>query len=215
MARVEISSTRLSVRRMEAELKTHPSRGRMSEGTGTCCSTRNRRAEHRGRGPVGTPTRKPLPSHDPRRVSFSVRSRERCVWMIALIRRDGRRWTYTGTAFNTTVHYTDGTVEYTRRERPHLIFGDPAHPKRPTHLTSGVEYGAEHAADMCVRLKTKLICAVLGDVRRAVRRVLDSDPADWGEITAGRHRGRGLAAAPLLPASCCVAVDDGTSPHAR
>ena len=42
-----------------------------------------------------------------------------------------------GTAFNTTVHFTDGsTTVFKRRERPHVVFSDPTRPSTPTHLTS-------------------------------------------------------------------------------
>ena len=38
---------------------------------------------------------------------------------------DGLHWTYTGTAFNSSGFYTDGTAfSFLRRERPHLIFGE-------------------------------------------------------------------------------------------
>ena len=53
----------------------------------------------------------------------------------------GITWTYGGTAYSNSVNFTDGTsVIYRRRERPHLIFGDPAQPYRPTHLVSSVQY---------------------------------------------------------------------------
>lgn len=63
---------------------------------------------------------------------------------------DGRRWTYTGTAFNTTVHWTDGTsTVLKRRERPHVIMADATRPHTPTHLSSGVEWGPN---DQCFTL---------------------------------------------------------------
>ena len=35
----------------------------------------------------------------------------------------GRQWFYTGTAYTSLVHYTDGTSHlFDRRERPHLVF---------------------------------------------------------------------------------------------
>ena len=56
-------------------------------------------------------------------------------------------WTYTGTAFGTTVRFADGTDHiYRRRERPHLVFADAAHPRAPTHLSSGVVYGGTDAS---------------------------------------------------------------------
>lgn len=55
---------------------------------------------------------------------------------------DGLNWTFTGTAFNNTVKFTDGGVyTFSRMERPHLIFGDPTRPFDPTHITTGVQYG--------------------------------------------------------------------------
>jgi hypothetical protein len=54
---------------------------------------------------------------------------------------DGINWTYGGTAYSNRVDFQDGTaVVYRRRERPHLIFGDPTQPFRPTHLVNGVQY---------------------------------------------------------------------------
>lgn len=52
-------------------------------------------------------------------------------------------WTYSGTAYANTVLFEDGgTYTYTRRERPHAVFGDAADPTRITHLSAGVQYGA-------------------------------------------------------------------------
>eukprot|EP01043_Picozoa_sp_COSAG02_P009956 COSAG02_NODE_343_length_24147_cov_30.662051_19_plen_165_part_00 len=65
-------------------------------------------------------------------------------------RHDGRHWTYTGTAFNTTVQFSDGSTEvFKRRERPHVIFADPNRATTPTHLSTGVVYGP---ADACFTL---------------------------------------------------------------
>lgn len=55
-------------------------------------------------------------------------------------------WTFTGTAWNNTVTYVDESDELTyypfsRRERPHVIFGDAAQPFKITHLSTGVQYG--------------------------------------------------------------------------
>lgn len=55
---------------------------------------------------------------------------------------DGVHWKYTGVAYNTTVHFRDGTITtFDRRERPHIIFADSKRPHIPTHLTNGVVYG--------------------------------------------------------------------------
>ena len=59
---------------------------------------------------------------------------------------DGRHWVYTGTAYNTSVRFADGSVTtYVRRERPHLIFADSMRPSTPTHLSTGVQYGDRDA----------------------------------------------------------------------
>eukprot|EP01079_Euglenida_sp_SAG-EU17-18_P011374 gene11374-9886_t len=45
---------------------------------------------------------------------------------------DGVRWRFTGIAYNNTVAFTDGTAQtFTRRERPHVVFGDPERPHMP------------------------------------------------------------------------------------
>lgn len=55
---------------------------------------------------------------------------------------DGLTWTFTGTAWSNVVHFTDGSsYPFSRRERPHVIFGDPANPFTITHLSTGVQYG--------------------------------------------------------------------------
>ena len=54
----------------------------------------------------------------------------------------GASWTYTGTAYTTNVSFTDGSaVAFGRRERPHLVFADPARAGLPTHLSTGVQHG--------------------------------------------------------------------------
>jgi len=51
-------------------------------------------------------------------------------------------WTFSGTAWSNKVHFDDGTeYSFSRRERPHLVFGDVAAPHRITALTTGVQYG--------------------------------------------------------------------------
>jgi hypothetical protein len=48
-------------------------------------------------------------------------------------------WTVTGVAYGNKVEFTDGTIfEFSRRERPHLIFYD----NRPVALSNGVAYGS-------------------------------------------------------------------------
>jgi hypothetical protein len=55
------------------------------------------------------------------------------------------RWEITGAAYGNRVAFTDGTVrEYTRRERPHLVFGsspEQQQRKQPIALVNGVQYG--------------------------------------------------------------------------
>ena len=75
---------------------------------------------------------------------------------------DGTRWTFGGTAFSNRVRFfaeghdageegakpqsvsaaaTSYTYRFSRRERPHLVFGDAAAPTRITALTTGVQFG--------------------------------------------------------------------------
>merc|ERR1711957_1046366 len=59
---------------------------------------------------------------------------------------DGYNWTFTGTSWNNTVTYVDGAnrlsrYAFSRRERPHVAFGDPMQPFRITHLSTGVQFG--------------------------------------------------------------------------
>ena len=57
----------------------------------------------------------------------------------------GHTWTLTGIAFNSTVAFEDGSVTvFSRRERPHLVFGDPGRPHTPTHLSTSVQYGGQY-----------------------------------------------------------------------
>jgi hypothetical protein len=60
--------------------------------------------------------------------------------------RDGLHWTLSTTrAFGTIVQTTDGhSVQYGRRERPHLLLDER---QRPTHLLTAVEYGALGTSD--------------------------------------------------------------------
>jgi len=75
---------------------------------------------------------------------------------------DGVTWSFTGTAWSNAVDFTDttGTALYTRRydfsrrERPHFIFSDAAHPYRIVALTTGVQFGlgspiAQKGQDAC------------------------------------------------------------------
>ena len=58
---------------------------------------------------------------------------------------DGLRWHYTGIAYNATVHFSDGSATtFSRRERPHVVFANPAHPRTPTHLSTAVQYGGKY-----------------------------------------------------------------------
>ena len=57
---------------------------------------------------------------------------------------DGIKWVFTGTAFGSTVSYTDGsTYAFSRRERPHMVFGDKARPLTVTALSTGVQFGRD------------------------------------------------------------------------
>lgn len=52
------------------------------------------------------------------------------------------RWEITGAAYGNRVTFADGTVrEYSRRERPHLIFGSGERQQQPIALVNGVQYG--------------------------------------------------------------------------
>lgn len=59
---------------------------------------------------------------------------------------DGYNWTFTGTSWNNTVTYVDEAGElssysFSRRERPHVVFGNPLEPFKITHLSTGVQFG--------------------------------------------------------------------------
>ena len=52
-------------------------------------------------------------------------------------------WTFTGTAWSSTVLFEDGTsYAFSRRERPHLVFANASNPFQITALSTGVQYGA-------------------------------------------------------------------------
>lgn len=56
---------------------------------------------------------------------------------------DGSIWTFTGTSWSNWVEFVDGSEYYfSRRERPHLVFGDAKDPYKITALTTGVQYGS-------------------------------------------------------------------------
>jgi len=56
---------------------------------------------------------------------------------------DGLTWVFTGTSWGNRVRFSDGTTyTFSRRERPHFVFGDPKDPYKITALTTGVQYGA-------------------------------------------------------------------------
>ena len=58
--------------------------------------------------------------------------------------KNGFDWNFTGTAWSNHVHYVDGTTyDFSRRERPHFVFGDPKDPFKITALTTGVQYGTK------------------------------------------------------------------------
>jgi len=53
-------------------------------------------------------------------------------------------WTLGGSAYGNAVEFTDGTsFAFSRRERPHLVWGKGAWGVTPLALTNGVEYGAK------------------------------------------------------------------------
>merc|ERR1712146_752833 len=58
---------------------------------------------------------------------------------------DGITWTFTGTSWGNRVEFAQGSelgvYEFSRRERPHMVFGDPLDPFKITGMTSGVQYG--------------------------------------------------------------------------
>jgi len=55
---------------------------------------------------------------------------------------NGLDWVFTGTAWGNVVNFTDGLVyKFSRRERPHFVFGDRTDPFKITALTTGVQYG--------------------------------------------------------------------------
>jgi len=62
---------------------------------------------------------------------------------------DGITWTFGGTAWSNEVEFVaaEGSAAYkysfSRRERPHLVFGDAADPYRITALTTGVQFGSK------------------------------------------------------------------------
>jgi hypothetical protein len=58
--------------------------------------------------------------------------------------RDGRAWTYTGVAYNSSGLYTDGTAfSFSRRERPHPIMAEDG--VTIVALSTGVVYQDEVA----------------------------------------------------------------------
>jgi hypothetical protein len=69
---------------------------------------------------------------------------------------DGVTWTFTGTSWGSRVqYYSDAAAaaadasdnaptwsyDFSRRERPHLVFGNPSDPFEITALTTGVQFG--------------------------------------------------------------------------
>lgn len=51
-------------------------------------------------------------------------------------------WTFTGTAWSSVVSFDrNASYAFSRRERPHLVFGDATSPFKITALTTGVQYG--------------------------------------------------------------------------
>ena len=56
---------------------------------------------------------------------------------------DGKNWVYGGKAFDNNVVFTDGgTYSFSRRERPHFVFG--ADGVTPLALTNGAQYGGQY-----------------------------------------------------------------------
>jgi hypothetical protein len=69
------------------------------------------------------------------------------AWYRTCRSEDGQNWTFSGTAYNNSVAFADGGhFVFSRMERPHLIFGAPAHVV-PPHVS---------CACMCTRC-TRLI----------------------------------------------------------
>jgi len=60
---------------------------------------------------------------------------------------DGHTWVDTGVAFNTTVHYQDGSsTTFVQRERPHVVFSDEG---EPAYLVSAVTYSLQPVLPTC------------------------------------------------------------------
>lgn len=63
----------------------------------------------------------------------------------------GTSWVFTGTSWGNRVEFLaseaaqlpSSSFVFSRRERPHLIFGDPSAPGKITHLSTGVQFGPE------------------------------------------------------------------------
>ena len=61
----------------------------------------------------------------------------------------GKTWVFTGTSWGNRVEFLasaklpSSSFVFSRRERPHLIFGDPTNPGKITHLSTGVQFGPE------------------------------------------------------------------------
>jgi hypothetical protein len=52
----------------------------------------------------------------------------------------GRQWFYTGTAYTSLVHYTDGSSHlFDRRERPHMVFAENT--TKPVALSNSARPG--------------------------------------------------------------------------
>lgn len=64
---------------------------------------------------------------------------------------DGIDWVFSGTAWNNTVTFTDGSnFVFSRRERPHFVFGDSTDPYTITHLSTSVQTGnGKSKGDAC------------------------------------------------------------------
>lgn len=81
---------------------------------------------------------------------------------------DGVSWEFGGTAWGNRVEFLGGSsvasYAFSRRERPHFVFGDPRAPRRITALTTGVQYGpgsplARPGEDACYTLLQPVVTA--------------------------------------------------------
>ena len=108
---------------------------------------------------------------------------------------DGVHWVFTGTAWGNVVQFTDGhSYSFSRRERPHLVFGDAAHQREPCIYAAAVEVDLVGVA--CDRREA-----------RQVARAHERDQAYAGVCGGGLSVASGSAGAPVQrPAANALAL---------